>query len=65
MVIDVSKIFNKYKGKWVAFKSDQKTVVASGVTAREALKNAQKKGFSEPVLSRMPEELVRYIGFAN
>ena len=63
MAIDWSKIYKKYRGRWVALKSDEKTLVASGKTAKEAWKNAQEKGYKKPILTRMPEKLVTYVGF--
>ena len=63
MSIDWTKIYKQYKGMWVALKNDEKTVIASGATAREVWAKAQKAGFKEPILSRMPEKLATYIGF--
>ena len=63
MAIDWTKIFQKYKGKWVALKDDEKTVVASGSTAKEAWERAQSKGFKKPILTRMPTKLIPYVGF--
>jgi len=63
MAINWTDIFNKYKGLWVALDDDEKTVIAYGNTAGDALKNAQKKGCKKPILSRMPEKLVTYVGF--
>ena len=62
-MIDWTKIYKKYKGLWVALKSDEKTVIASGANAREVWEEAQKAGFKESILSRMPEKLATYIGF--
>ncbi|MBI2036406.1 hypothetical protein HYT17_02150 [Candidatus Microgenomates bacterium] len=45
MAIDWTRIYKKYKGLWVALKSDEKTVVASGKTAKEAWNIAQKKDY--------------------
>lgn len=63
MAIDWTKIFNKYKGLWVALKDDEITVVGSGKTAREAVEKAQKKGYKSPILTRIPEKIVTYVGF--
>jgi hypothetical protein len=62
MLIDITKVFKKYKGQWVAFKEDEKTVISSGKTAKEAYEKALSKGYKNPILSRMPTELVNYIG---
>ncbi len=63
MAIDWTKIYKKYKGLWVALKDDEKTVVASGKTVKEVLKKAQKSGHKIPILTKMPERLVPYVGF--
>lgn len=63
MPIDWTKIYKKYKGFWVALKSDEKTVVASGVTAKEAFEKALKTGIKEPILTFLPKKLATYVGF--
>lgn len=63
MAIDWTKIYKKYRGCWVALKDDEKTVISSGRTAKEAWIKAQDKGFKKPILTRMPEKLVTYVGF--
>ena len=63
MAINWTDIFNRYKGLWVALDDDEETVVAFGETAGDALKEAQKKGFKNPILSHMPENLITYVGF--
>lgn len=62
MPIDWSKIYTKYKGLWVALKDDHITVVSSGHTPEETLKLAQKKGFDNPSLTRVPEKLFPFAG---
>lgn len=64
MAIDWSKIYKKYKGLWVALKEDEQTVVASGKTAKEALVTAREKGFKDPILHRVPTEVLPYVGSA-
>lgn len=59
---DWSKIYKKYKGLWVAFLDDEQTVVGSGKTLKEALLQAQKKGYKEPIMNRMPDTLAPYVG---
>ena len=63
MAIDWTHIYKKYKGLWVALKEDEKTVVGAGKTAKEAWMMAQHKGYKKPILTRMPEKLVTYVGF--
>ena len=62
MPIDLTKVFKKYKGQWVAFKEDEKTVIGNGKTAKEAYEKALNKGYKSPILARMPTELLNYIG---
>lgn len=62
MPIDWSKTWKKYKGQWVAFAADEKTVVGAGKSAKQALSEAEKKGFRKPILARMPAELKSFVG---
>jgi hypothetical protein len=57
MATDWTKLFREYKGMWIALLDDERTVVGSGKTLKEALLAAQKKGHSYPILSRMPKTL--------
>ena len=60
--IDWTKIYDKYKGLWVALLDDEKTVAGSGKTAKEALERAQEKGIKNPILMRVPTEILPYVG---
>ena len=62
MAIDWTEICKKYKGLWVGLKDDEKTVVASGKTAKEVMVKARKNGYHEPILLRVPEKILPYIG---
>ena len=62
MAKDWTKIYKKYKGLWVALKDDEITVVGSGKTAREAWDKARTNGYKKPILTRMPDRLVSYVG---
>ena len=62
MAIDWTQIYEKYKGLWVALKHDQKTVVGSGSTPREAYNEAKLNGYEQPILTLMPENLMPFIG---
>lgn len=62
MVINWTKLYSRYKGKWVALKSDERTVVASGKSASEALMKAKEKGYEKPILTRMPINLHTVVG---
>jgi hypothetical protein len=62
MAIDWTKIYKKYKGLWVALAEDEQTVLGSGKTAKQALLSAREKGNNSPILTRMPESIVSYVG---
>lgn len=60
--IDWTKIYQKYKGKWVALAQDEQTVLASGKTAKEAWGKAKNGGYDKPILTKMPLGLITYVG---
>jgi len=62
MAIDWTHLVKKYKGLWVGLKDDQKTVVASGKTVKEVVTKAQKSGYENPILFRVPDKVIPYIG---
>lgn len=62
MAIDLTNIYRKYKGLWVALKEDKVTVVASGQTINEALNEAKNKGFGDPILFKVPTRIIPQIG---
>ena len=62
MGINWTNIQSKYRGLWVALADDEKTVVATGGSAKETYEKALKKGHQDPILTRMPEELTAYVG---
>ncbi len=63
MAIDWTKLYQGYKGLWVALAQDEETVIASGKTVKEALDQARKNGCPQPILTRLPDRLVAYVGF--
>jgi len=61
MAIDWTQLFDKYKGQWVALKDDEKTVIASGKSAKEVWDKARQK-VPKPILMQVPEEVLAYVG---
>jgi len=55
--IDRSKVWQTHKGKWVAFKEDMETVIASAATLKEARKKAAEQGHPHPIFEKMPQDL--------
>ena len=62
MPIDITSVVKKYRGMWVAYKDDRKTVVGSGKTAKAALEKAKKAGYEDPILARIPSRVINYVG---
>ena len=60
--LDWTDAFEKYRGKWVAFKSDHETVIGSGDSLRAAKRAASEKGFSNPIITRLPKTLRNFVG---
>lgn len=61
--INWSSIYKRYKGLWVALAQDEKTVLATAKTAKEAFDSAKKSGYQKPILTKMPQKLINYVGF--
>ena len=60
--MDWTKIYKKYKGLWVALADDQMTVLGSGKTLKEAILKAKKKGGEDPIVMRVPEKMITFVG---
>jgi len=55
--LNLTKIYQDYKGLWVALKDGSSNkVVASAKTLRQVLKAAGKHGHSHPTVIRIPDE---------
>jgi len=62
MAKDWTKIYKKYKGLWVALLDDEVTVVGSGLSLKEAIIQAQKSGYKDPIFMRVPTEIIPFVG---
>jgi len=62
MAKDWTQLYKKYKGKWVALASDEVTVLGSGMTVLEAMKEARSRTETTPYLTHIPETLNAYVG---
>jgi hypothetical protein len=58
--IDRTELFAKYQNKWVALTDDDKFIV-SGATLDEVLTEAKKKGFDNPVTTKIPDLKFEFI----
>ncbi len=57
----MTPIIKKYPGYFVALSYDRKKVLGKGRTPEEALKQANKKGYKDPILTRIPYENRSYL----
>ena len=62
MQIDLTKIFEKYKGLWVALNDKWDTVISSSKDIKKAHKEAVKKGYKEPIMFKVPTKNTAYLG---
>ena len=65
MIINWENIFKNYRGLWVALAEDEKTVVASSKNAKEAYRQAVKKGLKVPIMLSVPLEIKSHIGWIS
>jgi hypothetical protein len=59
---DFREIYKKYRGQWVALKADEVSVIAAADTLSEAREKAQKLGFPNPLMSKVPADLKIFVG---
>ena len=62
MAINWLSIYKRCKGKWIALKRDEKTVVASGPSAKDVYRKAKEAGFKDPILSYVPMKTLPMVG---
>ena len=60
---DMTKVYQKYKGKWVAFKSTRSNIViASGNDLSQVMKTSHKLGIKTPVVTQIPKKVLPIFG---
>ena len=59
--IDMTPIIKKYPGYFVALSYDRKKVLGKGYIPEDALKEAEMKGFKDPILTKIPKENRNYL----
>lgn len=63
MKIDLTKIYNKYKGLWVALDNNLKSVISADKDATKAYRKAMQQGYKKPTMFKVPLKNVPYFGF--
>jgi hypothetical protein len=61
IVVKNRKELERYAEQWVALSPKTRKIIASGKTPKQALLEAQKKGESDPILTRVPKRFHAYI----
>lgn len=62
---NLTKIFNKYKGFWVALDDSLRKVISYNKNAQKAYTEALEKGYKKPTLFKVPQENIPYFGFVK
>jgi hypothetical protein len=57
----MTPIIKKYPGYFVALSYDRKRVLGKGRTPEEAIMEANRKGYKDPILTRIPYENRSYL----
>ena len=57
----MTKIYKKYAGMWVALDKTRTKALATGKTAKEALRASRKRGIRNPIVTKIPTENFGYI----
>jgi hypothetical protein len=52
----------QYAGRWIAWNRDQTSIVASGGTMEDARRGAKSAGEQRPILAKVPQANVRFLG---
>lgn len=65
MNTNLTKVFDKYKGLWVALDGSLKKVVSFNKKAEKAYKEALNRGHKKPTLFKVPQENLPYFGFVK
>ncbi len=61
MKIDLTSIYNKYKGFWVALNDDWK-LISYDKDIKKAHTKALRKGYKEPIMYKVPKKNIAYFG---
>jgi hypothetical protein len=61
--VDLSKVYDKYKGLWVALINDDE-VISADTSVRKVVEEAKKKGYEQPLLFKVPKNDLPFVGFA-
>lgn len=58
--INLTKIFKKYKNKWIALTEDN-DVISAGKTLDSVIEKAKRKGIDNPITMRVPDPKCEFV----
>ncbi len=61
VMTDLSPVYKKYKGEWVALKEDNLSVISHGKDLVAVKETATKKGYTGAVYFKVPTKLIAYV----
>ncbi len=53
-LIDWTRVYEEYRGLWIALRDDNESVAGTGTTPAQALEEARAKGFAQAALTYVP-----------
>ncbi len=59
--IDLTQVYKKYKGMWVALINDTE-VISADKSVRKVVEQAKKKGYEQPLLFKVPKHDLPHVG---
>ena len=62
MTKDLTSVYKKYKGKWVAMDDSFLKVVVAGKTSSFVYQKAKKMGYKVPNIFQVPSDLTAFVG---
>lgn len=59
--MDFTKLYQQYKGLWVALSKDEKKVIAKGKDVKLVVKRSRAQGIDTPYLFKVPTKMISYV----
>jgi len=59
--MDFTKLYQQYRGLWVALSANEKKVIAKGKDAKLVVKKSRGKGIETPYLFKVPTKMISYV----
>jgi hypothetical protein len=60
--MNLTSVYKKYAGKWVALKANSQTVVTHATNAQSLYKKMQKLDKTDAVILKIPKKVIAFVG---